>query len=103
MKAIRFHPEAEREVYASIRHYDKECRGLGLRFQQAVDRGLAHIREFPQTGIPSAGETRTLTIRPFPYGIVFKEYNDEFRVIAIHHYHRRKDYWVRRLDDLDEE
>ena len=103
MKPFRFHPAAEQDLHESIQRYDGRYRGLGLRFQQAVDRGLAHIREFPQTGNMSAGKTRTLTIRPFPYGIVFKEYNDEFRIFAIRHYHRRKDYWVHRLDGLDEE
>ena len=104
MKPLTVRPQARRELLEAVEYYSQQRAGLGTRFLGTATRGFDHIQEMPDTGFPSYGKTRTLALveKRFPYGIVFKEYDDEIVIMAVYHLHRDEDYWYDRIENADQ-
>jgi plasmid stabilization system protein ParE len=99
MKPLIYHPGVRREVKEAAAYYRSQQPGLERRFIEQLDRAYKKIRHNPWTGFSSAQETRTLSLRYFRHGVVFKEYVDHIFIFAVCHYSREPDYWLERLED----
>lgn len=97
MKPVTYLPAVHQELSEAVDHYERRQRGLGEQFFESYLKAIDTLREIPHTGFPSAAGTRSLRIRHFPFGIVFKELEDRVLVIALYHFSRRPDYWHDRL------
>jgi len=96
--------EALGEAREAAAWYEERRRGLGRAFLDELDRTLARIEVLPRSFSPVVGPRPALGIRRallhrFPYGVVFIERDDHLRVIAVAHAKRRRDYWLRRVED----
>jgi len=103
MKTIVYHPEAEVDLDEAVETYEGAQWGLGERFRQAVLATETRIAENPGLGGPWMRGTRLRRVPKFSYGLVYKEYPDEIRLVAVYHFSRRETYWVHRLDDLPDD
>ncbi len=47
MKAVRFHPDAEREMIEAAVYYERQQSGLGRRFLASVQDAIERLRVSP--------------------------------------------------------
>lgn len=95
-RQVRLHPEAESELADAIRWYRREGFELAVNFAEAVEQGLAAIREHPKRYPLVLGHTRRLLVRRFPYGIVYVIRPADLKVVAIYHLSRDPPGWQNR-------
>ena len=85
----------------AARWYERNRAGLGLEFLTAVDAAAARIEENPRIGSLTPGidddGIRRVSVRRFPYHVVYIELPDRLQVLAVAHDRRRPAYWVGRL------
>lgn len=97
--------EAEEEVEAAVRWYERRREGLGGRFLAEVDAAMARIEESPLAWslaphvAPELGVRRVLLDR-FPYFIAYLPLEAAIHVNAVGHEHRRPGYYLRRVRRL---
>ena len=96
MRQIRFLEEARSEFLAEVVYYEKLQRGLGGRFQAAVEKATSIAVAFPLAGSPSASETRRVIAKGFPFFVVYRPEGNEIVVFAVAHFRRKPDYWRER-------
>lgn len=97
MKNLRFHPDARLEMVESAKFYEATQVGLGKHFLEAVRSSTQKIRLFPSIYQHVDGKARRCCVERFPFGIVFREKDDEIQVIAVVHFKRDPDYWKKRV------
>ncbi len=97
MKRLRFHPEAQMEMVESAKYYEAEQAGLGKRFLEAIRTSTQKVRLFPSIYHRLHGEVRRCCVERFPFGVVFREEDDEIQIIAVVHFKRDPDHWKKRL------
>ena len=101
MMRLRFLQLAEEELTAAGQWYDRERRGLGERFFDAVVVARRRIEADPIT-LPFAEhyqgsrDVRRCPVEDFPYQVIFEIRTDELVVLAVAHGSRRPGYWSRR-------
>lgn len=100
---IRFDIEAEEEFEAAADYYEERCAGLGVVFLNAVDDGVARLREggpklYTQPpGVAAELGVRRILLSKFPFSLVYLILHDEIRVLAVAHSAKRPGYWAGRL------
>ena len=62
----RFHQLAEREFTEAAEYFERESIGLGAAFIAAVERCVAEIVEYPESGRRVVGTVRRRLVRRFP-------------------------------------
>ncbi len=95
---ITFLPEAEEEIEASLRWYERCRRGLGLEFIAALDRALIRIAEKPHEFQQWKDDPRyrRAVLDRFPYLVFFEIRGTEIEVVAVAHAKREPSYWRER-------
>jgi len=96
VKPLVFHRQAEEEYLAAVEYYERQRRGLGLDFQEEVERGTAAIRRDPERYPAYEDPIRQFVLRRFPYSILYAELADRIWLVAVAHHKRRPGYWKRR-------
>ena len=101
MKPVVFHAEAEAELEAGVAFYETRQRGLGLAFQDEVERSVFSIRGSPERwpADPMTGLRRCPLVR-FPYRLFYLDLDEIIWIAAVAHVKRRPGYWAGR-DFLD--
>lgn len=97
MKCVEYHPDARLDLIESAKFYEGRQAGLGDRFLDAVMCAEAIIKRHPEAGTPDACGTRRMRVPRFPYGVVYKAYQNSIVVFAIVNFNRRPDFWHERL------
>ena len=97
MKGVRFSAEARRELLHETRYYENVRSGSGSRFRLAVEAAAARAVAFPESGIPSAAETRRILVKGFPFSIVYEKVEGGVFVHAVAPGRKRPEYWVGRV------
>jgi plasmid stabilization system protein ParE len=97
VRAVVFHPLAEREARAAYRWYARRSRRAALRFQQNVSTTVQRIASAPEQGASFRHIYRWMKVPRFPY-LIYYEIRDPQSVLvyAIAHGRRRPGYWLRR-------
>jgi len=98
-RRLRILDEASAEAMAAMAWYERERKGLGVEFAQAIDRVLSLIKTglapmSPMPGALGARGLKRLLLQKFPYTVVVRETADEYQIIAIAHQSRRPGYWM---------
>ena len=102
MRVLRIHAAAADEAAEAAAWYEKECPGLGVEFEHAIDAALDLLEEtiIPLTAVPGKAGARgvkRLVLRRFPYSVIVSERETEVFVIAFAHHARHPGYWRDRL------
>ena len=90
--------EAEEELAAAARWYEKNRRGLGIESVAALDRAFDRIRYAPHS-FPTwreHGPFHRCVVQQFPYVVIFESLEDVVRIVAVAHGRRRPGYWRQR-------
>ena len=96
MKALRFHPEAERELVSAQIWYEKRSEVAAQAFALELDKAIHRILESPQTYPMGRRGERRFILERFPYTILYRTEDDDVFVTAVAHHSRRPDYWRHR-------
>jgi plasmid stabilization system protein ParE len=88
-----FHEAAEKEFFAAIEYYEDCQSGLGLRFSEEVYASIERICSHPHAWTKIDSKTRRCLTGRFPYGILYRIIENEIRIMAVMHLHRKPDYW----------
>lgn len=99
---IRYHLEAATELRAEVAWYEQRHRGLGDRFEIAVDEVLDGIVQWPESGTVWPGwdaipVVRTLRVADFPHRLIYLAAQNEIYVVAVAHEKREPGYWRDRV------
>lgn len=92
----RFHRAAERELAAAIEIGEERGGGLGQELLEEVERTVALLCQFPEVGEPLDGQRRRLSLKRFPFGVIYRVDADTLRILALAHRRQRPRYWSRR-------
>ena len=93
---LSFHRLAERELNDAALYYERESRGLGVKFLNEIERYIEAILKNPNAGTSIRGSVRRRILSKFPYAILYSVKDEEIRVLAIMNLRRRPTYWVGR-------
>ncbi len=96
MRRVLFRPQAQDEFEAAAEWYERECRGLGEAFIEAVDEQLARIAENPLLYPAVHRDIHKAALRRFPYCIYFRLRGDAAVVLAVFHTARNPASWKKR-------
>lgn len=99
MKKIIFLPQAEQEMNEAAIFYETHSRGLGRAFLSAIEKGTADIAHQPTAYPVQQSSIRRHLVRRFPYGILYREEEEQVVIIAVMHLHRAPDYWRHRVSE----
>ncbi len=91
--------EAEADVESVVVWYERQVRGLGPRFLDALDDVQARIVGFPLHFPEVAPDVRRALLRRFPYAIYFVARAERVVVIAVLHQHRNASIWKTRASE----
>jgi toxin ParE2 len=96
-KRLSFLDEGVVEAHKAWLWYQERSEQAGYRFQQAFEEAIEKIQSHPDRWPGYLLETKCVTLKRFPYLIIYRELEDELQVIAVAHAHRRPGYWKQRL------
>lgn len=95
MKVV-VHSLAEREMREALTYYAELSDRLPGRLRREFDDAMADIAANPRHFYFIAGEWRKRRLVKFPYGVIYREVDDEIQVVAVAHHKRRPHYWAGR-------
>lgn len=93
MKPYRLHRKAEEEYARAAEYYAKISPELGQRFYAEIESLITDVRTRPALYRLHSGEVRRHFSMTFPYGILYRDFPDEVRILAIMPLHRDPNYW----------
>jgi toxin ParE2 len=95
---VRFLASAQADLRRAREHYASENPIAAHRFMQEVVRALRLVREAPLRWQKIDAQRRRFVLAEFPYTLVYRflSKEDQIRVVAVAHQHRRPGYWSRR-------
>jgi plasmid stabilization system protein ParE len=94
---VEFHPDAADEAVEMHQWYADRSEKAAERFLGELDRAIEKIGEFPDRYPKHSHGTRVYLLRRFPYLVIYKEYADLVKIVAVAHGRRKPGYWKRRL------
>jgi plasmid stabilization system protein ParE len=98
MRLEHFHELAEAEMSAAAEYYEQRQPGLGTEFIAEVRRAVEVIMRNPECGsLTDQEHVRSLSIKRFPYSVVFVATSIPPVIVAVYHQRRRPDGWTERL------
>jgi toxin ParE1/3/4 len=93
---IEFHPAADAELRAAAALYEVRVTGLGSDFLTEVERVCSRISEHQALGPKLDGVHRRVSLRRFPFGLIYRVSGSKIQIVAVAHRRRRHGYWRQR-------
>lgn len=97
MSRVEFHSLAEEELTATAVFYESRAQGLGLDFLTEAERLRDQLVQFPELGVVLRGSIRRLSLRRFPYSLLYRVESERIYILAVMHHRRRPGYWTNRI------
>jgi len=91
---IVFRPEAEAELLDAQCWYAARSPGLGFEFARAVDVAIESALRMPLGHPRIDGDLRRVSVRRFPYAIIYIPAPLELVVVSCFHHRRRPGSWA---------
>ncbi|WP_176256726.1 type II toxin-antitoxin system RelE/ParE family toxin [Derxia lacustris] len=90
-------PAAERELRDAVDYYRSAAgAATAARFLAAVDHAVALVLAHPALGTPVSPRTRAITLKGFPYWLLYSVEADTLTLRAAAHQRRRPQSWRER-------
>ena len=93
---VSFTQAARVELIEAQDWYEREVRGLGRRFRQAIDAMVERVSCTPEQFPIVYKNVHRALLRRFPYSLYFVLEDDAVLVIACFHASRDPSHWQRR-------
>jgi hypothetical protein len=93
----RYQPAAKDELFEAADFYESRQEGLGEQFRVAVENALNRVLADPGSFPVAFGKTRSITLKRFPFQLIFLVANDIVEIYAVAHHSRHPAYWTDRL------
>jgi toxin ParE1/3/4 len=93
VSAPRFHPAARTELRAAASFYESRLSGLGAAFVAEIERISAFVASRPTAGAPLGQQLRRISVRRFPFTIIYRLSSSGVDILAVAHQRRRPGYW----------
>jgi plasmid stabilization system protein ParE len=93
---INLHPEAARDVEEGFAWYVSRSQQAAHRFVHELTEALDKISVHPLRWPAYLYGARRLSLKRFPYFVVYEVNDDEIRVLAVAHGRQRPGYWRHR-------
>jgi plasmid stabilization system protein ParE len=99
VKPLQISEPASVELAQAVRWYEERRTGWGARLFEAVAHSFEIIERHPEIGSPRTDRpaSRQLSVRGFPYVVVYQVRPDDVYVVAVAHTSRRPGYWKNRV------
>lgn len=92
-----FHPAAESEYLEAIAFYESKTPGLGVSYMAEFERSIAKACDRPEIyRVDQVPDIRRISLRKFPFSILFRETPDGVQILAVAHHRRQPRYWLGR-------
>ncbi|WP_338847106.1 type II toxin-antitoxin system RelE/ParE family toxin [Massilia sp. W12] len=89
MKLV-FHPGASEELHQALAYCQNQAGAtVAQHFLQQVERGIQLLQAHPLLGRPTQQGRRSLSLRHFPYSLIYRAQEDCLIILAPRHHHRR--------------
>jgi len=98
MKLVEYHPSALEELIKAAEYYESKVDGLGQRFLDEIEFGVADISESPDRWPYLILNARRRLLDRFPFMLVYLDEADRIYILATMHQNRRLGYWKKRLN-----
>lgn len=87
------HPGAEHDIASALDFY-REQAGLVVagRFLEEFERVAKLLVEYPDLGMPTTGGRRTFPLKVFPYSVIYRNFENDIRILVVRHQHRKPSY-----------
>ncbi len=93
MAPAELHPEADQELTQVAEYYESQSHGLGADFLGEFERTLDFLLRFTGAGRLLPHGSRRLSLRRFPYHLIYRIDPDRVLILAVAHHRRRPGYW----------
>lgn len=94
---VLVHPAAAEELTEAAAFYaERAYKELGLAFIAEFEHSIDLLSKSPELGLVWRGSARRLSMRRFPYNVIYRLAGGAIQVLAIAHQRRRPGYWKRR-------
>jgi toxin ParE1/3/4 len=97
VKAVRIDQRARREAKEAAEWYAGHGAALAARFGDELLAAFTFAAANPLLCSPYLHETRRVSLKKFPYFVVFLDCEDEIFIVAVAHSKRREGFWLRRI------
>jgi plasmid stabilization system protein ParE len=94
---VVFRPEAQRELLEARAWYEERSPGLGFEFARAVDVAVAMAQRMPLAYPRIEADFRHVTVRKFPYAVIYYPSETELVVVSCFHHRRKPGSWIRHV------
>jgi plasmid stabilization system protein ParE len=92
---VSIHPDAAQDLFEAAAFYEREgSRALAARFVAEFKRLGALLAAQPDMGTPRGRGRgrRGLTMKVFPYTVIYRVAEDELKILVVKHDRRRPGY-----------
>lgn len=93
MNRVRWLPEAEVDYEEGYEWYFEQSERAAEGLERAVDRTIQKISSFPEMHPHCGPSYQFVTMKPYPYRIVYRVDRNEIIIIAMVHGSRRPGFW----------
>ena len=93
---VEFIEPAFVELDDAIEYYNLQSDGLGNKFLEEIATNIRFISKFPNAWPKYTEHTFKITLRNFPYNLIFSIKNNTIYILAVAHHHREPEYWISR-------
>ena len=94
---IEFIEPALIELDDAIEYYNVQSFGLGNKFLEEVLANTRYISKYPSAWPKFTEHSYKMTMRKFPYNLIFTKRENVIYILAVAHYHRKPEYWIERM------
>lgn len=96
MRAV-FHPRVFSEVDAIMKYYEGVADSkLADDFYQEFRSKVLETAEYPERFNERVGSYKRVNLRRFPYNFLFREIEDNIRILVVRHHSRNPQYGAKR-------
>jgi plasmid stabilization system protein ParE len=97
VKTVRVDERARREAREAAEWYTERGRMLGRKFRDELLAALFYAASYPLSCSPYLHGTRRVSLKKFPYFVIFLDWEGRIFVVAVAHAKRREGYWKARI------
>jgi toxin ParE1/3/4 len=93
-----FHPGAQAEHFEAIAFFESSQLGLGASYLAEFEDLMVNVALTPHYyRIERKPDIRRVSLRRFPFKVIFRDVEGVVQILAVSHARRRPDYWLNRL------